>query len=170
MAKNREYNKRQAKGIVGYQLIAVTYLCINRPVRYLQHLSEFTTALLHIFTHTNDFSFLLRRFMHLSQHLTDLLCCERRYYLQIRRSQHLYFHYYYYFFSSFLRLRALFWVLRQFILAPTSCTLILDTSRPAGEFIVVLAYKIVQIKSSFHHYYRLFDLTSDILIHLLAIF
>ena len=33
----------------------------------------------------------------------------------------------------------MFWVLRQFIIAPTSRTLILDTSRPAGEFIVVLS-------------------------------
>ena len=32
----------------------------------------------------------------------------------------------------------MFWVLRQFIIAPMSHTLILDTYRPAGEFIVVL--------------------------------
>ena len=80
-AGGRGYSRRWAEGIVGCRPIAVAYLCINKPVRRSWHLSEFTTALLHIFTHTNDFSFLLRRFTHLSRHLTDLLRCERCYYL-----------------------------------------------------------------------------------------
>ena len=31
-AMGRGYSKRWAEGIMGYQLIAVAYLCINRPV------------------------------------------------------------------------------------------------------------------------------------------
>ena len=59
VAIGRGYSRRWAKGIVGRQLIAIEYLCINRPVYCSWHLSEFTIALLHIFTHINDFSFLL---------------------------------------------------------------------------------------------------------------
>ena len=77
----RRYSQRWAEGIVSRQPGTVVYLCINRPVRCSWHLSEFTMALLHIFTHMNNFSFLLRRFTHLSRHLTDLLHCEQCYYL-----------------------------------------------------------------------------------------
>ena len=137
-AEGRKYSQRWVEGIVSYQPIAVAYLCINRPICHSQHLSEFTMALLYIFTHTNNFSFLLQCFIHLFQHLINLLYYEQHYYLQKCQLQYLYFHYYYYYYY-FLRLRALFWVLWQFIIALTSHTLILDTSRLAEEFIIVLS-------------------------------
>ena len=59
VAVGREYSRRWAEGIVGRRPIAVAYLCINRPIYYSWHLSEFIIALLYIFTHTNNFSFLL---------------------------------------------------------------------------------------------------------------
>ena len=64
VARGRRYSQRWAERIVGYRLGTVAYLCINRPVRHSWYLSEFTMALLHIFTYMNNFSFLSWHFTH----------------------------------------------------------------------------------------------------------